>query len=388
MTSADATLQPDYDLEAWRRRIPLLASCIPMNNCSQAPQTDATRAAAVRYLDSWNTAGMDWDAWMAEVALAKAEFAKLVGATPNDIAVFSSVSEAASAVASALSFSGSRNRIVVSEAEFPTIGHVWLAEEPRGARVAWAPVRDGSVDPGEYDRLIDHRTALVSACHGYYMNGFAQDVARIAKRARDAGAVSFVDAYQSLGTMPLDARASGVDFLACGNLKFLMGVPGIAFLYVRPEIADSLHPMVTGWFGRANPFAFDAKSLDWASGAARFDTGTPPVINAYIARAGMQIINEIGPSRIRSWLEILGKRLIDGGRARGFTLHGPDDMRQKTATTAFVVRDSHRVEAAMRARGVLPSARGSVIRLAPHFYNTIEDVDQALDLLLEVEPPR
>jgi selenocysteine lyase/cysteine desulfurase len=377
-------IRPAYDIEAWRAQIPLLRSCIPMNNCSQAPQADATRAAAERYLESWNTSGMDWDAWMSEVSLAKAEFAKLIGASAADIAVFSSVSEAASAVASALSLSGSRNGIVVSEAEFPTVAHVWLAQEPRGARVSWAPVRRGSIDPAEYDALIDERTALVSACHGYYMNGFVQDAARIAARARDAGALSFLDVYQTLGTIPVDARSLGVDFLASGNLKFLMGIPGIAFLYVRPEIVGTLFPAVTGWFGRANPFAFDAKSLDWSPTASRFDSGTPPIMNAYISRAGMQIINEIGPANIRTWHEVLGQRLIDGGRARGLTLHGTDDMRRKTATTAFVVRDSHAVESAMRARGVLPSARGEVIRLAPHFYSTLDDIDRALDLLAEV----
>jgi selenocysteine lyase/cysteine desulfurase len=374
---------PTYDINAWRRRIPLLASCIPMNNCSQAPQTDATRAAAERYLDSWNGSGMDWDAWMSEVALAKAEFAKLIGATADDIAVFSSVSEAASAVASALTLQGRRTNIVVSDAEFPTIAHVWLAQEQRGARVSWAPVRDDA-DASTYDALVDDRTALVSACHAYYMNGLVQDSTRIAGIARDAGALSFVDAYQSLGTIPIDVHALGVDFLASGNLKFLMGIPGIAFMYVRPEIVDTLQPSVTGWFGRANPFAFDARSLDWSPTASRFDTGTPPVINAYVARAGMEIINALGPANIRAWLVELGQRLIDGGRERGLELHGSDDMRQKTATTAFVVGDSHAVEHAMRERGVIASARGDVIRLAPHFYSTTDDVDRALDVLAEV----
>jgi len=355
-----------------------------MNNCSQAPQTDATRAAAERYLDSWNTSGMDWDAWMAEVAAAKAEFAALIGAAPADIAVFSSVSEATSAVASTLDLSGKRSRLVVSEAEFPTVAHVWLAQERRGAAVAWATLRDGTIDPAVYDTVIDDRTALVSSCHGYFMNGFVQDVARIASRARDAGARSFVDAYQTIGTMPVDVRALGVDFLAAGNLKFLMGIPGLAFLYVRPEIVSALVPTVTGWFGRTDPFAFNAKALDWSPTASRFDAGTPPLINAYVSRAGMAIVNEVGPAKIRSWLEVLGRRLIDGGRARGLTLHGTDDMSRKTSTTAFVVRDSHGVEKAMRARGVLPAARGSVIRLAPHFYNTTDDVDIALDLLAEV----
>jgi selenocysteine lyase/cysteine desulfurase len=163
-----------------------------------------------------------------------------------------------------------------------------------------------------------------------------------------------------------------------------MGIPGVAFLYVRRELIDSLSPAVTGWFGRANPFAFDVKQLDWSRTASRFDTGTPPIINAYIARAGMQIINDIGPSTIRSWLEILGQRLIDGGDARGLMVHGTRDMSHRTSTTGFIVEDSHAIEVAMRERGIIASARGPVIRLAPHFYSTIEDVDAALDALAAV----
>src|SRR5438552_2758648 len=173
---------PPYDIDSWRRRIPLLASMIPMNHCSQAPQTDVTRAAALRYLDSWNTRGMDWDAWIDEVRIAKREFATLINASPDEIAVFSSVSEATSAVASAMDFSARRNRVVVSGAEFPTVGHVWLAQERRGARVAWVPVHDGSIDPSAYDApLLDDATVIVSACHGYYVNGFVQDLGALAR---------------------------------------------------------------------------------------------------------------------------------------------------------------------------------------------------------------
>ena len=375
---------PSYDIAAWRSRIPLLTSLIPMNNCSQAPQTDATRAAAERYLESWNQSGMDWDAWVEEVQLAKSEFARLINASADEIAVFSCVSEATSAVATAIDFSAERRKVIVTEVEFPTIGHVWLAQQRRGARVAWVPVRNGVVDINAYDAIIDGETAIVSACHGYFLNGSMQDIAGLAERVHASGAMLYVDAYQTLGTVPVDVRAMGADFLAAGNLKFLMGIPGIAFLYVRRELIERLHPLTTGWFGRANPFAFQVKQLDWSPSASRFDLGTPPVISAYVARAGMAIINEIGVDAIRRWVEVLGQRLIDGGRQRGFTLHGTDDMARKTATTAFVVDDSHAVELTMRRRGIIPSARGPVIRLAPHFYNTIADVDTALDVLSSV----
>ena len=376
--------EPGYDIDTWRKRIPLLASCIPMNNCSQGPQTDDTRAAAERYLDSWNRSGMDWDSWIEEVRLAKVAFASLIGAAPEDIAIFSSVSEATSAVASALDFGGKRRRVVVSEMEFPTTGHIWLAQQRRGAQVTWVPQRDGMIDVTEYDQSIGDDTAIVAACHGYFLNGFTQDLAAIADRAHSHGALVFADAYQTLGVQPINVKEIGVDFLASGCLKYLMGVPGIAFLYVRPGLVESLEPTATGWFGRSNPFSFDIKSLTWSAGASRFDSGTPPIPNAYIARAGMEVINSIGVARIRAWHRVLSERLRDGGEERGLKLHGTTDLDRKTANTAFIVPDSHAIEQKMRERGVLPSARGPVIRLAPHFYNTIADVDAALDLLAEL----
>ena len=375
-------MQPSYDLAACRARIPLLASLIPMNNCSQAPQSDATRSAAERYLESWNCRGMDWDEWMHEVQLARQAFAALIRASADDIAVFSSVSAATSAVASALDFTGERRQVVVTEAEFPTIGHVWLAQERRGASVAWVPVREGRVAPADFDAVLSRNTAIVSACHGFYLNGATQELGSLAERVHAAGALLYVDAYQTLGAVPVDAPALDVDFLASGSLKYLMGVPGIAFLYVKPALVERLHPSVTGWFGRADPFAFDVKRLDWSPTASRFDAGTPPIINAYVARAGMDMLMEIGVERIRAWHEVLAQRLIEGGQARGLVLHGGRDVAQKTANTAFVVADAPAVEAVMRARGVVASARGPVIRLAPHFYNSIDDVDAALDALL------
>ena len=379
--STFSAMIPGYDLEQWRSRIPVLATLIPMNNCSQAPQTTATRAAAERYLDSWNTRGMDWDEWMDEVRLAKRAFAALINADTDDIAVFSSVSEATSAVASAIDFTSNRGQVIATEAEFPTVGHVWLAQQRRGADVAWVPVREGRVDLTDYDLLLSPRTAIVSACHGYYLNGATQDLAALAARVHTAGALLYVDAYQTLGAMSVNVKTMDVDFLASGNLKYLMGVPGIAFLYVKPELVQRLHPTVTGWFGRSDPFAFAVKQLDWSATASRFDSGTPPIMNAYIARAGMEMLAEIGIERIRAWHEVLARRLIDGGKAHGLTLHGGTDVAQKTANTAFVVADSHAVEQAMRKRGVVASARGPVIRLAPHFYTSLEDVDTTLDAL-------
>ncbi len=383
--------RPAYDLSLIRSRIPLLEQAIPMNHCSHAPQTAATRAAALRYLDSWNRDGMDWDSWMQEVEAARASFARLIGADPGDVAVFSSVSHATAAVASCLDLlqqESGRSIVALTEAEFPTVAQVWKAQEARGTPLRWIPVdrKAHRVREEEVTASLDDDVLLLSAAHGYYQSGALLDLDQVIPAARDAGVISYVDAYQSLGTRPIDVKRLGVDMLASGNLKFLLGVPGIAFLYVRPGLAERLEPAVTGWFGRADPFAFDThreRPLDWGTGARRFDGGTPPVLSAYIARAGMELLLEVGLEAIGDWTRTLSARLIEGGKDRGLHLMGPADPERRAPTVAFRVEDAHAVEAFLRERGVIASARGPAIRLAPHYHSTFEDVDRALELLAE-----
>jgi len=346
---------------------------------------DITRAAAEDYLESWSQDGMDWDRWMGEVEASRISFSRLINASPDEVSVCVSVSQATSSVASALDFSGSRRKVAVTEGEFPTVGHVWKAQERHGAVLTWVPARDGIIPLRGYQDTLDEDTLIVSACHGYYQTGFKQDLSEIVAQARGVGALVYVDAYQTLGSCPLDVKKLDLDFLASGNLKFLMGIPGIAFLYVKPSVAEELEPTITGWGGRENPFAFDVKDLSWAPVARRFDTGTPPIFEAYVARAAMDFLGEIGLAPIQSWTEELSKALIEGGKARGLRLLGSEDPLEKAPTTAFIVEgDSHVLEAKMRDRGVLASARGPAIRLAPHFYSTLADVEVALDALAEV----
>jgi selenocysteine lyase/cysteine desulfurase len=375
---------PGFDLDAVRRQVPLLRTHVPMNACSQAPQSDRTRQAAESYLESWAAAGMDWDRWMEEVEAARAGFATLVGATPQDVAVAGSVSQATASVASGLDWTGRRYEVVVSGAEFPTVSHVWMAQERLGAEVVRAPVRDGSVPLEAYEAAVGDKTLVVSAALAYYQTGALQDIAAISEIAHARGALLYVDAYQALGTGPFDAPSSGADFVASGNLKFLMGIPGIAFVWIRPGVAASLRPPVTGWFGRREPFSFDATRLDWADGARRLDLGTPPVLEAYVARAGMAWVCELGLEAIGSWTRTLSVRLCDRARELGLTILEPTDPAARTPSTAFACADSHAAEVALRRRRIIASARGPAVRLAPHFYNTLEDVDRAVDALAAV----
>ena len=375
---------PPYDIDEWRKKFPLLRNHIHVANCSQSPQSDYTRQAAEAYLESWNRSGMDWERWMEEVALAKAEFAKIVNADVSEIAIGTSVSEITSVLASALSFRGTRKKVVVTEAEFPTVGHVWLAHQKYGAEIDFVPVRNGEIAVDEYDQYVDERTLIVSICDVYYYNGFKQNLKKIIPQIHEKGSLVYVDAYQGVGTHPIDVKALNVDFLASGNLKYLLGIPGIAFLYVKKELVGTFHPAFTGWFGQENPFAFDIHRLDYAADARRFDNGTPPVMAAYVARAGMRMINEVGVENIHAWTNQLSRYCIDGALQRGLEVASPMDVEKKSPVTAIrVPGDSHDIENALKKK-VIASARADVVRIAPHFFTRLEDIDYVLDCFVDI----
>ena len=383
--SAGAKAVPPFDLDYWRKQFPLLKTHVHVANCSQAPQSTFTREATLEYLDNWDRMGMDWDRWMEEVHYAKIEFAKLINAAPDEIALGTSVSELTSAVASSLPLNVSRKKVVVTDAEFPTVGLIWQAQQKYGFQVQFLPVKKGVIEIDDYDRYVDENTIIASVCDTYYYNGFRQDLARIIPMIHAKGSLVYVDAYQGLGTHPVDVKALDIDFLASGNLKYLLGVAGVAFLYVKKELTDYLHPSFTGWFGQESPFAFDIHNFVYAKGTRRFDSGTPPIIPAYIARAGMKVINTVGVENIYQWTNVLSERCIRNALARGLEVASPGELSMKAPNTAIrVPGDSHDFELALRKENVIASARSDVVRIAAHFFTTLEDIDYVLDCFVKL----
>jgi selenocysteine lyase/cysteine desulfurase len=172
--------------------------------------------------------------------------------------------------------------------------------------------------------------------------------------------------------------------LAAGAQKFLLGCPGLAFLYVNPKVAEQLLPSNTGWFGRIEPFAFDIRRLDFAAGASRFQTGTPPMINAVAAKAGLQLLNTFDIALIEGYLRDLSEVALAEIRRLGLVTASPTNVARKGATTAVRVRDAALAERTLAAQGYVVSARNDVIRIAPHFYNTEAEVVGALRALAHI----
>jgi len=378
----------EQEIERWRAEFPILKTTAHLGNCSQSAQSKRVRDAINNYLDNWLTVGMDWESWVEEVNLAKVEFAKLINADPSEIAVSSCVSEAISSIANSLDYTGKRKKVVVTDAEFPTVDYIWLANQRYGAKVDFISVNENhQIGIEEYEKHIDEDTLITSITQVYYLNGFKQDIAKIAEIAHRKGSLILVDAYQSLGTEPVDVKKMNIDMLTSGCLKYLFGIPGIAFLYVNKDLVSKLKPTVTGWFGQVDPFLFQTRYNDWSDTASRLDTGTQPVLNAYAARAGLSIVNEVGVERIKDRIDMLSAYALNGCLSRDLITLSPFDVNKKGGTTAIVVApkiSSHDMEAELRKRHIIGSGRGDFIRIAPHFYSTTNEIDFALDTIKEI----
>jgi selenocysteine lyase/cysteine desulfurase len=370
MNSIDPVAGP----ASFRAHFPALEDTVHLASCSQGALSVELNAAMDEFVWSMRTYGAPWTRWMAQVDDARRRFARLIGADADEVAVISCASDGAYQVASTLDWRR-RPKVVTTDMEFPSVAHVWLAQQPRGAEVAHVPDRDGVVSAADYTAAVDERTALVSVPFVSYRNGVRMPVPEVVARAREVGARVFVDAYQAVGVLPVNVREIDCDYLVSGALKYLLGVPGLAFLYVRRGTADELAPQLTGWFGRVAPFSFDPRGLDFPSAARRFETGTPAIPAAFAANAGLRLLEELDIGAVEKHVRGLVDELSDRLTAMGETLGSPADPALRGPQVALVDDDPDALAGWLAERRIVTSPRGSLLRLSFHYYNDSSDVD-------------
>jgi kynureninase len=380
---APASSPTAVDLSSYRTEFPVFERQIYLNTCSLGALSRRSRALVNRFLDEWETRGASawYDVWWERLADLRRGYARVVGAKPGEIALHASVSTATGVLAGALDY-GRRPKVVTTSLDFPTVAYQWLARRPRGVDVVIVESPDGvTVPPEHIARAVDDRTALVATSHVYFTTGAIQDIAAVAQVAHAAGALCFVDAYQSVGQIPVDVRKTEVDFLCAGGLKWLLGGPGITFLYAREELIPRLEPTVTGWFAHARQFDFDPSALAWHDDARRLEQGTPALAAVHAQLGGLAIVEEIGIPTIRAATAALAEDLIARATARGL---GPRVAPMPEARSAIVMLPSaepHGDVARLAGRRIVADARPGHVRLSPFFYNTVEDHVAALEAL-------
>jgi selenocysteine lyase/cysteine desulfurase len=360
-----------------RSRFPIFERLVYVNSCSQGALSNAVRAAYDDYLADWDEKGAPWAYWVDRAETARAAFAGLIGGEPDDIAVTTSLSAGVSALASTFDWT-QRPRVVVSDFEFPTVGQIWHAQELRGAEVVHVPPADGEIPLERFEKLVDEKTALVSVTAVCYRNGARLPVEEVVELAHSRGALVLLDAYQAIGSYPIDVSELGVDFLGAGVLKYLLASAGLGFLWCRPGLAESLVPTQTGWFADRDIFEMDIHDYSPSPTARRFESGTPPIPAIYAGIAGIELMREIGIAETRAHVTALNERLIAGVDELGGSVATPRDPERRGALICIRSSDAPELVRRLGGEGIVTSDRDGSLRVSAHAYNVEEDIDAVL----------
>jgi selenocysteine lyase/cysteine desulfurase len=361
-----------------RHRFPIFEHRVYINSCSQGALSDAVRASYEQYLADWDEHGAPWEYWVERSEAARATFARLIGADADEVAVTTAESPAVSALASALRFDDGRSKVVISDFEFPTIGQIWHAQESRGCEVVHVPASGAEIPVEAFDAAIDEQTKLVSITAVCYRNGARLDVEAITELAHSRGALVLLDAYQAMGSYPIDVRALGVDFLGAGVLKYLLGSAGLGFFYARRELVPTLWPTQTGWFADRDIFAMDIEDYSPSDTARRFESGTPPIPSIYAGIAGMELMEEIGIAETREHVNALNDQLVEAVAELGGRVVTPE---QRGALICIASTDAPALVASLARDGIVTSSRDGNLRVSGHAYNASDDVQAVVAAL-------
>ncbi|MGH2921354.1 MAG: aminotransferase class V-fold PLP-dependent enzyme [Gaiellaceae bacterium] len=368
------------ELTAYREQFPILADTTYLISHSLGPMPREAERRLAEYAHVWNTRGIRaWgEGWWDMSMTVGDQVGRLIGAPPGSTVMHQNVTVAEAVVLSCFDFRGERRRIVYEEENFPSVRYLQQAQRARGAEIVVCPDEEAIVE------AIDERTLLVPISHVIFRTGRIQDIEPIIRRAHEVGAHVVLDAYQAVGTVPLDITALGVDFAVGGSVKWLCGGPGAAWLYVQPDLAERLEPTLVGWQAHARPFAFEPE-LEYADGAARFLTGTPNVPALYAATAGYEIIEEIGVERIREKSVRQTERFIGLLDEAGFDVVSPREPDRRGGSVVVRVPNFEAVHAELEARSILLDFRPDVgLRFGPHFFTTDEELDRTAATLVEI----
>jgi len=372
-------------LLALRSLFPILEKTTYLISNSLGAMPVDVKESLAEYAGLWDTRGVR--AWEEKWWGLAAEVGHLIGgllqATPGSVSCHQNVTQCQAVVASCLDFSGKRNKIVYDDMNFPSVMYFWEAQRRRGARVHMVPTDDGIHVPLE--RLldaIDEETLIVPISHVCFRSSYIQNAKAIVEKAHSVGAIVLLDTFQSLGTVPVNVTALGVDFATGGVLKWLCGGPGTGYLYVRPDLAPKLEPSFTGWSAHLQPFMFEIGPIRYTDPPYRFMNGTPNVPALYAAMPGLKIVTEAGIGNIRAKSKRQIARFISLAEARGWRINTPRDPEQRGGTVSMDIPDSREICAELNRRDVLCDWRPKAgVRMAPHFYNTDEEVDHAVEMI-------
>jgi kynureninase len=379
-----------HDPERWRSRFPILASTTYLVNHSLGAMPETVYDKLRAFADQWAERGVRaWgEGWWTSPIDVGNVLGKILNAPADSVVMHQNVSVIQALVASCLDFSGKRNKVVYTDQEFPSNMYVWEGMRSRGAKIEVVPSSGVEIDMHRLLAAIDETTLIVPLSLVCYKTHFLIDAKAVCARAKEVGALVLLDAYQALGTVPVDVRALGVDMVCGGSVKWLCGGPGAGYLYVRPDLLPKLEPRITGWAAHEEPFKFESGPQRYAHDIRRMLHGTPSVASFLAATAGYEIVLEVGVDAIREY----SIEMTEGLRAKvlgaGFKVASPVDPARRGSTLTVALEPSEDGPAfvkALESRGILVDHRpGAGLRVSPHFYTLEDELDEFVETLVEL----
>ena len=376
------------ELLKWRREFPILEHTTYLISNSLGAMPRGVREGLNAYADAWAERGVRaWEeGWWDLAGSVADQIAPLIGAGPGEISLHQNVTTTQAVIASCFDWRGPRNKVVMTDLEFPSVQYFYHEQRRHGARVELVPSGNSvRFDLDAFLAAIDETTLLVPISLVLFRSSFIVNAQAIIERAHRVGAHVVLDVFQATGTIPVDVHALGTDFAVGGVLKWLCGGPGVAYLYLRQDLRRKLRPALTGWLAHRRPFAFEAGAIDSRDDAYRFLNGTPQIPALYACRPGLAILREIGARAIREKSVRMTTRVLEAAKARGWRVNTAENSAERAGTVSVECPHAMEVGRELLARDILIDYRPQAgIRISPHFYNLEEECDFALSQIEEI----
>src|SRR6266699_1854881 len=338
------------ELIAYRSQFPILRRKTYLNSCSLGALSLRSMQGITQFMELWNEWGAHawYEIWLGEIDSV-------------------------------------RSKVVMADMDFPTLAYQWLVKERLGVKCTFVESPDHiHILPEQFEAAVDDKTALLATSHVFFTSGYIQDLRALADIAHKNGALILIDDYQGTGQIPIDVVAMDIDFLVTGTLKWLMGGPGLALVYIREGLIPALQPTITGWFGHRDQFQFKVREFEFRSDAARVEMGTPAVAAIYAASGGMDIVQEISVERICERTRYLTNDLIARAREHGWIVRAPQEPERRSSIVMLELEQPEEIVKALVTRNIITDSRPGLLRISPYFYNTSEENAIVIDAIAEI----
>jgi kynureninase len=376
------------ELLKWRGEFPILEHTTYMISNSLGAMPRGVYDEMRAYADSWGERGVRaWEEGWWEMAVGVGDkIAPLIGAGPGEISLHQNVTLIQAVISSCFDFRGPRNKIVMTDLEFPSIQYFYHEQRRNGARIELVPSEDTvRFDLDRFLAAIDETTLLVPISQVLFRSAYIVNARAIVEKAHRVGAHVILDVFQATGTIPIDVRSLGADFACGGVLKWLCGGPGVGYLYVREDLRAKLKPAIAGWIAHRRPFAFETGAIDSREDSFRYLNGTPHIPALYACQAGLDVVNKAGISAIREKSMRMTGRLFEGAKTHGWRVNTPENPAERAGTVSVDCPQAAEVCRELLAREILVDYRPKAgVRLSPHFYNREEECDLAIAQIAEI----